>query len=338
MSTTFTDAAETRYTPYSIYSLPNEVVGEIMSHISMGDAVKWKQNGEERKLSQFVVLTQVCRSFRLTAFESDGLRDWKFDFCRLIPDSSRIAEENVDDPKTIFRLARLLHAFLADKVFVRALSRKREWTLRLPEVLWAVMGAIPTFHQSTRKVFVQFHYFTDDALSRLSNCQGLTELAIYDFWSDLNLNRISEGFPGLRHLRLVISPNLVGSLHGAKNLISLELARSEDTDGYFRANVLPYASAETLTSLTLKEVPLYSSIVRVLPFQAAFLNLRHLTFTDFDLLSEDLFGFHVLTHLESLTCNLLELPDPAIFSLPALWRLRDLTITNMIQPSSTPAE
>lgn len=45
--------------------------------------VEWGKNGQ--RLNQFMVLLQVCRAFRIAAFESHTLLDWDFDFTNLIP-------------------------------------------------------------------------------------------------------------------------------------------------------------------------------------------------------------------------------------------------------------
>jgi hypothetical protein len=318
--------------------VPNEVLAEIFSYIPMEKTVEWSENGKEKKLVQFVVLLRICRAFRTAAFESSELLDWDFDF------SSLIAGCNPDwaDPRTTYRIARFLRTLFADEYLVRALTRKREWTLKEP-----LVGAIPIIHRSIEMVSVECNDVTEAVLERLSICQFITELAVNLRRSSpvsLNLDRISEWFPLLQYLKITLPQNVRGSLNALRHLISLEINKVAELDHYpddldhyrdecpdsdrgFGAFLLPYESAETLSSLRMQAPVVNLAKVDISPFH----NLEHVTvILDYDLVQvvQDITQFlgRLDALLETFECRIQGVPDAKIFRLPSLTYLQDLTI------------
>jgi hypothetical protein len=311
--------------PPFIYNLPNEILRDIFSLIQMSDTVKWKQNGKKRLMAQFMVLLQVCRAFRTAALESKALLHWRFDFTTLIPwDFDR-----EDAPQVrILRIARLLSTLFADERFVQSLARKRDWTLlEYPEVLFAVMARIPTFEHTTQKVYLDFGEFIQSALTRLSVCQQITELAIDGLGSSLplDLDSISEGFPCLQYLKIALTNEVDGSLNDLEHLISFEIismAHSYLGDP-FSDRVFPWASANSLVSLNLTNF--------IVPF-GELCKLQDVALESWETGHRDIIdSFDTLeAYLETFTCavrtpSTLTSLTP-MFSRPSLSRLRSLTL------------
>lgn len=310
-------------TPSFIYNLPNEVLERIISYVPKRMYIKWRENGKAKRLVQIMVLLQVCRAFRAAVFESRAFLDWNFTFCSLVP----IRRGGVtDNPETALRATRLVDVLLADQHFVRTLARKREWLFcEPPEVLYAVLSGLPTFRDSIQKVCVNLDYFTDDVLSRLSICSGITELAVYTSYADIRLDSVARLFPRLQHLKLAVPAEVSGSLSALKCLQSLELAITA-IDFQFGVRLVPFDSAETLSSLRIESWPISFKIFKLTPFR----NLRHITFKDdceIDDIVECLCRLDIyLETFEGYFETLQALPCETFFSIPSLSRLQSLSI------------
>jgi hypothetical protein len=255
-----------------IANLPNEILGEVLSYLPMTDMVEWKNSaGRGIKAAQFTVLLQVSRVFRTIAMASDAILDWQFNFASLSPIIP--GSNNSLDPWAIFSDKRL-GSFAANEYLVRALARKREWTVRQPiDVFLTLLGGFPTRHQSIQKLSIvqiprepaptsqpliafDLPAFAEFALKHLSTCQHVVELAVEPGVSEpLNLNLISNGFPNLKYLKIIMTgADLEGSLEALTRLESLEFTTVRDLCPDFESDMLPWWSAESLTSLSLTNV------------------------------------------------------------------------------------
>jgi hypothetical protein len=237
--------------PPFIYNLPNEVLQDIFALIPMNNSVQWARNGKKRELVQFMVLLQVCRTFRMAAFESRALLHWKFDLSTLIPWD--FIQQDAPQVR-ILRMARLLDVLFADKRFAQSVARKTDWTLSEHlEILFALMARIHTFERTTRKVFVNLDGLTQSALTRLSVCRLISELGIDSEGAPLDLNVISQGFPRLQHLKIALGEDVDGSLERLEHLISFDVNAVDGSDLFTRLGrqVFPWASANTLVRIKL---------------------------------------------------------------------------------------
>jgi hypothetical protein len=173
--------------------------------------------------------------------------------------------------------------------------------------------------------------FTDRALSRLSICPGITELAVDPTYSALHLDTIARFFPHLQHLRVAIPPHISGSLNALKQLISLEVTTLEFPETRwqelpeFGAQVLPFDSAETLSVLNFEAGLLDFDTFDLSPFR----NLRHVGFrlSSIGDIIECLQRLDI--YLETFDYWIEEVPDPlytSLFSIPSLSRLKTLIL------------
>jgi F-box domain len=343
-SMTEMDAPSTSSAPSFITNLPNEVLGNIISYIPMQDLIKWIENGKDKRLRQIMVLMHVCRAFRTAVFESDAFLTWDFDFSQLpiVWVSAWFPTEH--EPESSFQITQFVRTLFADDRLVRSLARKRHWLFCEPfEVLLTVIAKIPTFRISAQKVRVNLPYFTDRALSRLSVCQGITELVIDQSYSGLNLDQISQLFPRLQHLKVSIPPDVSGSLNSLKNLISLEVILPRKRTAFDPidlprvyaddfdlpvARVLPFDSAETFNLLRFEG--LEADCLDFLTFDLTpFRNLRHFYYRDSldDYIVECLQKLDIyLETFEFFIDEMLDELESTIFSFRSLSRPRSLII------------
>jgi hypothetical protein len=85
LSMTRTDEPSMPSEPSFIFNLPNEVLGEIFSYISVTDIVQRSENGKNRILYQFDVLLRESRAFRMPAFASHTIHEWESNITSLVP-------------------------------------------------------------------------------------------------------------------------------------------------------------------------------------------------------------------------------------------------------------
>lgn len=98
----------------------------------------------------------------------------------------------------------------------------------IPEALLVAIARIPTLRQSIQKVYIGFDSYTDNVLCQLSLYRGITMLAVdsnveLESPTPLDLSTIANGFPALKHLKVVGPSPPAGSLETLKHLESLEI-------------------------------------------------------------------------------------------------------------------
>jgi hypothetical protein len=328
-----------------ISNLPNEILGEVFSYLAMTDTVEWNSAGRSLKAAQFTVLLHVSRVFRTIAMASNAILDWQFNFASL---SSLIPGcNNTFEPWAIFSDKRLYASVTANEYLVRALARKREWTVRQPiDVFLTLLGGFPTRHQSIHKlsivqlprepartpqiIYWELPAFADFALRHLSMCQHVVELAVEPGTAEpLSLDLIADGFPLLKHLKIVMTDALLeGSLESPAHLKSLEITAAVSRQSpEFDPDILPWGSAETLTTLSLNNITVDLDHIEL----SRFAKLLHFTHTNCKAQSlfignmpfTNWFKFRNRPYLETYECYT---EPPEYPALSRCWsRLRSLT-------------
>jgi hypothetical protein len=255
----------------------------------------------------------------------------------------------------LFSDQQICRSVTANEYLVRALARKREWTIRQPiDVFLALVGGFPTRHESIQKfsivrmprkpdrtspqlIISERPEFVDFALRHLSTCQHVVELAVEPAWSELlDLDLIAEGFPHLEHLKIVMTgAKLEGSLKALPQLKSLEITaggprRSQE----FEADMLPWGSAESLATLALNNITVDIHLFQLYRFR----RLRRLTHLNCE--AESLWGGATIADwlrfahpLETYECYT-EPPEDEPLS-PSLSRLRTLTVRTVPPDGNT---
>jgi hypothetical protein len=267
------------------------MLAAVFSFIHMDETVDWAGGiqshpgfplGEHRKrMLQALVLMRVSRQFRTLMIHSPYWLDFGFDFGTLI-DRGRYWYPHFEGPYGnmvyVMRLNRLLHVLLGDQDFAGALARKTDWIVAdTPEILWAILGCLPTFVSTARKLWLSLpcdHVYS--FFPRLSMCKNIVELAFrHDSALPFDLTIIAETFPQVQHLYLGLSWTTHGSIRSLSKLISLEFAVIIDRDEItcLGEQHVPYASSNTL------EVLKVGYRCAILPDEfdlRRFINLRHI--------------------------------------------------------------
>lgn len=115
------DGASIPSAPSFISNLPNEVLGEIFSHIPMGTVVEWSENGKTELFHQFEVLLRVSTAFRTAAFASHAIYEWNFRLSNLAPFILFIF-----GPGTL----ESLRSRFNNEYILQILGRKQKWMIR----------------------------------------------------------------------------------------------------------------------------------------------------------------------------------------------------------------
>ena len=266
-----------------ICKISNEVLDLIFSFI-LDDFVSWDGND----VPPVIVLLQVSRQFRNAILQSKHWLNFKFDFRELVclPDGS---VNSVPDPEAPHPVNSLIKTLLADDAFVESLKRKTDWAFpsSCPELVSSVSDRFQGFSMTLRKLWLcgQFHF----TLDRLPLCPNVDELGVLDdlpsklppSTNRINLTRVVETFPNVRHLYLAIPLTSTGSISSLANLLSFELLVVNECDyellGTLQPRFLPLESASTLKTLRIYGYGLRIAAGFTL---APFTGLQHLKFTD----------------------------------------------------------
>jgi hypothetical protein len=279
MSTATVDAP-----PSHLLDQPNEVLHMIVGFLPQDSYVKFvDQDGIKRKISQYLVLAQVCKRLRMVVLVADFWQDPDFSFLNLLEIEEAPRGHWARRERKKIKVGGLMKALLDDENVVNCLKRRKSWRFRDLQSLLILVTSASWFLQSTEEVQLCLpDRELRSSLTALSFCRQIKRLDI-NFTDDcedlendpfvhIDLDLIAECLPNVRKLKIEFG-DCKGSLAGLKNLTDLalvfrgDMAVSDDKWGC----LLPLSSQNTLTSLTIDDV--ISIPVRLNSFS----NLTYLT-------------------------------------------------------------
>ena len=260
----------------SILTIPKEILHDILDLVTVHPHpgaldeipfVEYQLNGEERKLSQILVLRSVCRDFRAITAELDFWYHYDFVFARLL---SFPEEDPLNVSWRQSQEEELIEVLLIDTNLANSLGRRKtEWTLESLRALSAVMEGVPLFKQNARAI----HVWIDDglgwcdtpgaeyAINMLAVCCNITTFSTH-LTCNINLNAIAPSLPFLENLS-VSTDYFEGSLQEFNGLQALHMECLDEiywSEDRYEDDVelprefrpwLPLKSTETLTKLNL---------------------------------------------------------------------------------------
>jgi hypothetical protein len=252
--------------PSPFDKIPNEILVQILSCIIYDHTIYgYKRNGSP----QLLALLHVSRRFRIFLLQHVWL-DRHFDFSEFLD----IDPWATSPSRTSILTTNFCNALFSDPLLRETLKRKTDWYFPSLEVVLAVLAYVPSFTQSAHTVILEFHD-VDAALYRLGDCKGMTRLdvTVASYGSTLDLDWISI-FVNVLKLK-IFNFNLPEMYHGhLGNLEGLEeySVAQEGPYNFDAPGVLPMASADTLTRMTLENCRFRPDV----DFKA-FTSLKHLT-------------------------------------------------------------
>jgi hypothetical protein len=171
------------------------------------------------------------------------------------------------------RITNLCNVLFSDSYFRECIKTKTEWYFSSLEVLFATLAYLPTFAESARAVILDPEGI-DIALSRMRECRSLVRLDVHgENDRVLDLDSIHRYLPSLKMLKIWVPSRLTGSLADVEGLDEFTLDASMSSDYLDLQELLPIASAKTLSRLSFADFYLE-------PYGAEFLktftNLKHL--------------------------------------------------------------
>src|SRR5271156_577785 len=192
---------------------PNEVLQIIVGFLPKRSFIKFVgEDGVRRKVSQYLVVAQVCQRLRTAVLEADFWQDPDFAFYHLVA-RPRLPRPGIPSVAHEMRVGGLARTLLDDVHFVQCLSRKKEWAFESIETLLTVALSGRWFFQNAETVNLDVDRNLNIAMRSLSICRQLKRLVVDCMWdreSDLSL--ISEYLPNLTELHLLSIYAFKGSL------------------------------------------------------------------------------------------------------------------------------
>jgi hypothetical protein len=251
----------------SFDNVPNEVLDLIISFIpGLNDSfITYQKNGSSRKIHQIIALMHVSRQFRFAMLQHKVWRDINFNFNLLVATASE------DDYRRFFpstaesepvanlaaRTTRLCNILFSDPYFREGIKKKTDWAFGSLEVLFAVIGNVPTFTESVQDVVLELDGI-DVAIPRLFGCKNLARLEILGTnQRSMDMDHIGRFLPSLKILEITLPSQFSGSLKRVQGLEEfslncngayLDLETGAIVD---HQSLLPIASTKTLTCLCL---------------------------------------------------------------------------------------
>jgi hypothetical protein len=270
-------AIQTSAKPSPIDNCPNEVLDNIISYALEDEGeFEYVENGERRRVRSVVALMHVSRRFRHAALHNSIWRERDFCFSTFMSHpsySSHVENEQV-------RMTRLCAVLLNDPQFLSFLDGISGWLFLCLESLIATLAYIPSFKHCARTVTLDFNDAEMDvAISRLGHCRNITELRLHSSYaSNLDLSNIATYLPQVKTLLIELPISFIGSLETLRNVEEFSLRGGttyDETEDHWPTAFLPFASAKTLTRLSL-DLDVFEFWYDS-PGLPAFINLKHLT-------------------------------------------------------------
>ena len=282
-------------------------------------------------------LLHVSRQFRHVALRSKFWLEPEFVFEDLISTSPHLwysatsVENSVDQAR---RVAGLCSALFRDPYFAQCLQLKTAWRFVSPGPFVAALAFLPSFPNTIRRISLYEPELS--TITRLSACHNLEELLVSAPTSPmLDLSALFAHTPArVRRVYVRFDGPFIGSMHDLVGIEELTLNSFGCTSHAPNDLLMPMASAETLTRLSIEYVdPKLVSI-------DAFINLKHLRtkaimgesllaiLKDFEGSLETLYT-HVMVYRNDLlevNCDFLEWMEWKALALPCLSHLKTLRL------------
>lgn len=248
--------------PSPFDNVPNELLSLIISFIPLDGTFSYKIDGSSRAIHQIIALMHVSRQFRVTILQHKVWHHIDFEFedlaastlgdfvNQLFPTTWGTDEVPATRKNLPTRIMNLCHVLFSDSYFRECIKTKTEWKISSLEVLFAMLAHSPTFTESARFVFLDTEGI-DIALSRMRECKSIVRLDVRGPNDRvLALDSFHRYFPLLKILRISLADDLTGSLADVEGLDEFTLDGSGIDNHLDLTELLPIASAETLSRLS----------------------------------------------------------------------------------------
>lgn len=237
----------------SILDLPNELLNETLSYIVSDHhaRVEFHDSGRWHSLPQILVLSSVCRQFRVVVFDLPFWYQSEFEFRNLVyPNTGNghwSALENAE--------LKLIQIFLNNEDLVHRFALKTDWKFYYPVNFRKVELCLPTFSANTKKItfssFVEGDWLSLPVES-LRRCVNITALTIDSCIETWYLQEILEACPLLEELELLeyrVDTTLRLVKNGLTHLRRLRVVQSTNNNDLRRFQ-LPLQCVGSLTDLS----------------------------------------------------------------------------------------